>query len=611
MNISYINLLRTLAILLLCVVASSCSQDDLDAEHGETLPTGKYPLLFTASIDEMTSRAAQSDPWYDGDEIAVQIEDYSATGRYSLNVDGTVKDSKNPMAWPFENGQVKAWYPFVNSDNKIERSITDQSAGYHDIDFLYAATENKMNYKQTVDLRFRHQMAKVSCRFIKGEGVTDDDLKTAKVSYHGCTTASFKAGQVTGSGDGWIKADTAHVALLVPQKMEAGDFIKTDITLTLNGNEVHKTLTYSTPGLELKAGTHYVYNITVRKDSLSVESITADWKDQGEQQPAESAEFIVHMPDSLPADCRDSFIFTENVTNRNDFKNGTADSLIVKGNEFKISFLAESESLVNLYIIEGSEVDKSIDTVVQPTGDKDPGEYYEISFRLRSREVTLRCEELFIYPKVGDFYYDDGTWSRKLKDDKTCIGIVVKTGAGEKDADNDKILKSEILGYVMSLKEIESKWVEVAPQVNSTSINVSEEFDGYHSTLNMKTLLDDKGKPSIAGKLQNWGTTIPPSSTGWYVPSRAQLSEFFLLKNYNQYKDNLKKCGGDTIPMNGNTNGNVNFYWTSRMSSNTMIHVVFRLNGNMDNTKTRSYSIATGRLRPIMSFKTWKKETDE
>lgn len=137
-------------------------------------------------------------------------------------------------------------------------------------------------------------MAKVSCRLTKGEGVTDEDLKTARVSYYGNTSISFKEGKLTGSGDGWVLADTAHTALLVPQDLPAQKFIKIDITLTVNGNEINKTLTYSTSSVDLEAGKHYIYNISVRKDSLVVESITAAWNEIGEPTEAEIAVIVIH-----------------------------------------------------------------------------------------------------------------------------------------------------------------------------------------------------------------------------------------------------------------------------------------------------------------------------
>lgn len=80
-----------MVVLLLSGVTASCSQDELVSEHGNALTPDKYPLLFTASIDGMISRADESEPWGDGDVIAVQIDDYPVTGSYKLNMDGSVK----------------------------------------------------------------------------------------------------------------------------------------------------------------------------------------------------------------------------------------------------------------------------------------------------------------------------------------------------------------------------------------------------------------------------------------------------------------------------------------------------------------------------------------
>lgn len=106
MNIRKIHILRALTAVSFCVLVCSCSQDEIDGTHGETLPAGKYPLMFTATVDGMISRAAQSEPWGDGDEIAVQIDDYPAIGSYVLNEDGSVKESENPLSWPYKEGFV-------------------------------------------------------------------------------------------------------------------------------------------------------------------------------------------------------------------------------------------------------------------------------------------------------------------------------------------------------------------------------------------------------------------------------------------------------------------------------------------------------------------------
>ena len=59
------------------------------------------------------------------------------------------------------------------------------------------------------------------------------------------------------------------------------------------------------------------------------------------------------------------------------------------------------------------------------------------------KDLTAECEISVSDPepaKVGDFFYDDGTWSSDLREDKTCIGVVFYTG---NPALHDESLKRE------------------------------------------------------------------------------------------------------------------------------------------------------------------------
>lgn len=601
-----------MAALLLCVVAGSCSQAELLVDHGDTLPPGKYPLLLTASIDQMTTRAAKTDLWGDGDVIAVQIEDYPVAGSYTLNADGSVKESEQPLSWPFENGKVKAWYPYVAVGHTIEKSIADQSKGYHDIDFLYAATENAENYKNTVNLRFSHLMAKVGCRLTRGEGVTDEDLKTAKVSYRGNTSISFQEGNLTGSGDGWVLADSAHTALLVPQVVSEGNFIKVDITLTVNGNEINKTLTYSTSGLELKAGSHYIYNIAVRKDSLVAQSVTATWTDKGESGLAEVDTIRVKMPANMPDGCRKMLKFSNSVLNQEEYLKGAANCLLVKGNDFTISYPTTADTLVAFSIIKDSEVEKSTDTIILPTEEKEDDKNYDITFHLRSKEVSLEWDYLIFNPKVGDYYYSDGTWGKYLREHKTCIGIVVKGEEGQNEAGNEDWLGKDdvIRGYVWALNEETGCWYskETIPNYNNKNIGNAVNYEGYART---KYLLDQLADGESAAKIAyNWETThpeakAPETSSGWYLPSEQMVRDIFnntfrnnqvLLFNEINAKLFMLYEGGGTILGKK--------YWTTNMHASGNKNAKYAYRNALSQSPSSGYTGigTTLYIRPMLTF---------
>lgn len=270
------------AAVLLCAGLASCSQDDIPGNpQGEPLPGGEYPLMLTASVDGIRSRAAGKDAWTDDDEIGVRIGADGATGRYKLNADGTVKDAAAPVYWlNSARATVTAWYPYADKKGVY---INNQSTGYAAYDFLTATAENQ-SYRTPATLVFKHQMAKVKYILKAGFGITEDELATASVQIYGYYTASFKQGTLTGSSSSWYTpfatSSTEGEALLVPQNMAGKPFIRV---------KINNTFCYYTPKAEenagnLVAGTVYTYTITVSAYGIEVKEVTGGtWSDSGSE----------------------------------------------------------------------------------------------------------------------------------------------------------------------------------------------------------------------------------------------------------------------------------------------------------------------------------------
>lgn len=249
------------------------------------------------------------------------------------------------MAWPFLEGYVAAWYPFLEEGTEV--SITDQSNGYHSIDFLSAVTEGKKKYNDVVNLNFKHLMSKVRCEFTAGDGVTEEDLKTAKVRYYGVPTVVFSEKGLTGKGEAaYITAASDHSALMFPQDDVKGlPFITVDLTVTVNDVQIPKTLVYTPSDSEdLKAGTMYTYKITVNKDRLVVQTITCQWNDEMGSEYSDAVPRRVNL--NFPGGKGPTLRFSKNVTQGyNDTRAGDfPDYLIVKGSEFTISYDVNGEN---------------------------------------------------------------------------------------------------------------------------------------------------------------------------------------------------------------------------------------------------------------------------
>ncbi len=254
------------AVLLAGSGLVSCSQDDATDLSSGTLPEGEYPLVLTASVDGMVTRSEGKDAWTgDGTEyIGVRMGTGGTAAQYVVDSN---KESLSPASddqtiyWQnTDPATISAWYPYETETATVD--ITDQSNGFAGFDYLSATAEN-ITFGNTVELKFRHQMAKVSYTLIAGDGITETELADATVLFAGYTTATFSEGALTGTTNGWI-TPTAEDVLLVPQDMSSVQFIK----LSINGS----TYAFTPTDADLQAGCHYIYNITVNAEGLKVET---------------------------------------------------------------------------------------------------------------------------------------------------------------------------------------------------------------------------------------------------------------------------------------------------------------------------------------------------
>lgn len=552
-------MLWTVAALLLGAVVASCSHDELGTGQGEQLPLGKYPLMLTASVDGMKTRSAGKDQWAEGDSIGVRIGAYPLMGKYMLHSDGTVMSAIVPLEWQNkQSATVTAWFPYLELGGKKTVSLANQSEGFEPYDFLKAIAEDQSVEKQ-VALNFKHQMVKVSCTLVQDD-ISDAEFNTAKLSIAGYTEASFSETSLTGGAHGWITPYTDsevqhseykglyadYEALLVPQNMSGKGFIKIDAKININGRIVDRTFIYTPDDADFKAGSHYKYTITVKKDRIVVQSVSASWKDEGVLHPAEPATFRVKL-EGLSEESKQELIFGSNVTPA---YGDNGDYLLVKGNRFTISCSVNDANMTKVFKISaGTDKDKVERTF------KDGS--YIFSCYIRSEEVALTYSD---YAYAGDLYYADGTWASPEADsllsiNKRPIGIVFKSGAGigktpDEPSNYDGKLPV-IHGYAVALEDASSDAGPWGPKLNKTgdidNVTVSRvndsPYSGYKNTETIKGLGIEKYWAFEVAVNYNKMVPAPPESSGWYLPSALQLKDICYLDNraalfdYAQGKD--------------------------------------------------------------------------
>lgn len=154
----------------------------------------------------------------------------------------------------------------------------------------------------------------------------------------------------------------------------------------------------------------------------------------------------------------------------------------------------------------------------------------------------------------------------------TCIGIVFKSGTGNgDDAGNYGGKPDSIHGYAVALKDASSEagaWgirgTDVQDLENVSSL--SGTYDGYSNTLAVRSLAEygttDINNPTANDQYwafkaaSEYDVTVPENTSGWYLPSIAQLEDIY---NLPDRSDIFGNAGGE----NFNTWSNEGRYWSS------------------------------------------------
>lgn len=112
----------------------------------------------------------------------------------------------NILYWSKRQETLAAWYPVSytvgSNTGSGEVDITDQNTGFGALENILHAPAQDYTYSSSnpVAFTFRHALAKVKVTLKKGDGITDDDLSAATVTFTGYTAGSLGYNGMTGSG---------------------------------------------------------------------------------------------------------------------------------------------------------------------------------------------------------------------------------------------------------------------------------------------------------------------------------------------------------------------------------------------------------------------------
>ena len=222
-----------------------------------------------------------------------------------------------------------------------------------------------------------------------------------------------------------------------------------------------------------------------------------------------------------------------------------------------------------------------------------------------STDVTVDIEGDYgvSAPKVGDFFYTDGTWSTELVESKTVAGVVFALANGAASADNLSYYAGtgleKINGWVVAAADAGSgvKFHATFTQgglaafpdgvSTATTDDYASEIKGYANTSAWYTA--DASNYSAAAAAKDYDVDVDGTS-GWYLPSSGQLAA--LAEVY------AEKTGGDgtmgdalavkeafqTLASAGKgTEMSSGYYWTSTGGVTGGNNGVFRCGFHSDN----------------------------
>lgn len=205
--------------------------------------------------------------------------------------------------------------------------------------------------------------------------------------------------------------------------------------------------------------------------------------------------------------------------------------------------------------------------------------------------------------KIGDFYCINGDnkgYVLPLEFDiasstHTCIGIVFHVGAGSGDSKENyaetSLASSDIRGYVVALKDAGNfPWASNEDLGGKLLTNKDKQlWIGY---LNTKAVQEEtlENYPAF-NKCVNFDPIAPSGSSGWYLPSCAQLEAIFSQKK--TLDKELQNVSGSQLIKE-------DWYWSSTQSDDNSQAVMYYLKDNGGTTdwgKPNFYNV-----RPVLTF---------
>ena len=173
------------------LVLAACTGDD-DAAW----PEGGVPLELYAAVEGYSSanaqtRATTENRWEGGEVVRlwIKIGDKTLTSSLDVDSDGKLITNDAQCTWisPDEEKIIHGEYYNSQASSLFFVQADQRDKGYQDSDYMVAPKIYITVTSPDKTLVFRHVTAKVVVHLKAGNGVTDDELRTATVTFENLT----------------------------------------------------------------------------------------------------------------------------------------------------------------------------------------------------------------------------------------------------------------------------------------------------------------------------------------------------------------------------------------------------------------------------------------
>lgn len=619
-----------LPIFLLGLVA--CSEDEI-GNSDKWKVEGVVPANFVGCINKaVSSRSTIEGIWEAGNAIGISGGDKYVNCKYVAETEGTDRhftpatkedsiyfDTAEPISFT-------AYYPYTGNTGTVAGVITKKISGEDqtkenitNIDYLFGDGKGS-KASPLVALELKHKMSLVVFNFENGYGVDLDQMENFTISglklegtfdpaTGNAVATSTATEDITIAADEYSGTTSYTKSVIL--------FPQTDLNLNMSANfgsyEVNGSFNIS----KLESGKKYTFNVYVNKGGLDIElNGSVAWEDDVQNSDATEVVTKVTIP-ALPSVEGVSDVKLTVGTNEYTSSNWPSNSInVASGEEVVFSFkLAEGKRVT---AFDGSpksgscKMQFSYQDGVSKCTYSDFGPIVELNnFGLTVGEESRTGAA----PKVGDYFYSDGSWgTEKTPSGKNIIGVIFNVGVGAGPGNFWGMNKYS--GYVMALTNIDGVVDEWAydkdpVELKDARCSFGEGYDvnilskgtencvGYFTYLNIKDDQSFATKYLACSKAIDFKTKVstPTNTSGWYLPSLGEFALFYKVKN------NVETAFDNINDKALKVNRWFGFYWTLSLSSDNKPVFFEPFKSSLDDAiRTNIDPKADPLVRPILTF---------